>query len=1260
LCGARTRRYGPVEARGFAEQVMMHEGKGLGATFDRGYAQAHASAPQPYERTTEEKAAVAKTIADNFDQQLALVRDGVAAMKATAAARDLDGWIAASKSADQALQQLAHIAQRAPAAARDATDLEVRKRLASADQALADAQELVAQAPAAPKAAAPEVSCGDVLLAALPPDPPPSAWRDADFRAAADAAAAVCTRQMTTSDIAAFRAIVTRHDDHVIARRFRRFGAARRGWLLELLDKDDVKRSAWAREAARRADAADRTAQGRALAAATPAAVENTRTPVPSEGRAPLQASANGDPAEPRAPDHVEPGEALGSAIAARVPGVTYEGTGRFLVATGERHVEATIRRVDTGAAHVRRDEDDTAVLEIPTGLDENELAVAVAAQLRALQHQPSAHRSSSPSASGALHEVRAGTGGPLPYRSEMERSFGRSFGNVEAHTDMAAELAPLGAQALTIGCTIAFAESQPSPAVVTHEATHVAQNEQAGAAVAMTSGVVAPRDSAAEIEADTNASMVVAHGPGARLPPITAAPMASVHLAPKLLVPDADPPRKATIQVPDADHPSRRDIDGQQVIQTDKAIDLGKATPLRGKSWSSLAEVAESVHVQDDSGDTLHLDITYRLERRPAEVGEVPDIWIHTERKALLTVGSGEHAGATIVGQARIRVAPEEARDPKAAIEKASIGADHWAQIYLAEAQQYVNLHGPGGRSSLLADAAGNDVLAYDDPLRTLVGLKNILKQQHVAGHGGDVAKQHVRAQRLLADAKRGRAVLEREIAAIASSHDPHPGRVAPVRFLVGDIVEWLAANQQAGRDETEDANQLRKARVELEHLIADVAHAHAPKRDQLDDALSVPVRFVERTAEGVVEAGKLAVDGVVLGVDGLGMATGIGSFEYHPRSKYLQAAEHSGAGTQAALVQLVNGFADEWTDAIERAKHGDYRSLTDVSIDTLMVIDGAQTGGMIALENVAVLAAKLGSLAKSARAVMQSAYASVSLVPAEARNIATAMADGADAFVARLRAGGMQMATEGGGGGPGPNLGGLSAEALAEAAQAAKEAFKDKRLAQDAAKQTENHGTRPADDAPRSSDDHEHGTDAQPSSPVSDTARADEEFQKPLERKPFWTREGAQVEVVEQGRAIVPTGKVEVYPRGKVRPFTKEMADELKLLKNERQTARKEFDKDPSKAVRIKKLEDLKHNQQRSLEMAKSLDEGGLPDTLAVNEDIMRHLLEVGQKITERNRVQFRSDLTGSTGKVKLLTTWVILPDGRALLSTVMVIPR
>ncbi len=557
-------------------------------------------------------------------------------------------------------------------------------------------------------------------------------------------------------------------------------------------------------------------------------------------------------------------------------------------------------------------------------------------------------------------------------------------------------------------------------------------------------------------------------HGAADNVPRATHDGAAARHHAHKLLVPEPSPHR--TILIPDADHPAMRDIDGEQVIQTSEVIAPGKPSPLRGKSWKSLAEVTDSVSLQDDSGDTLRIDSTYRLEIRPAEVGDIPDTWIHTERKALLTVGSGEHAGATIVGQARIHLAPDEARDPKAAVAKASTGADHWAQIYLAEAQQYVNLHGAGGRPSLVADAAGSDVLAYDDPLRMLVGLKNLLKQHHVAGHGDDVAKMHQRAQRMLVAAERGRAVLQSEIESIASSHDPHPGKVAPVRLLVGNITEWLATNQQAGRDGTEDARLLRKARTELEQLLDDLDKVHAPRRNQLDDALHASTRFAERTADGFVELGATVADAVVLDINAIGAATGLGTFEYHPSSKLFQAVEATGSST-TALVAVVNGFADEWADAIERARHGDYRGLTDVSVDTLMMLDGARTVGTVALDKAEALAVKLGDIARSAHTVAKSAYEVAGLATAEARDVAAAMADGAEVFAARLRAGGMQMAAAGGGG-PGPKLGGLSGEALAEAAQAAKEAYKGKRHSQQSAKEAhkgKGQGKRLSQRAPR-----------------------------------------------------------------------------------------------------------------------------------------------------------------------------------------------
>src|ERR1041384_9229 len=75
------------------------------------------------------------------------------------------------------------------------------------------------------------------------------------------------------------------------------------------------------------------------------------------------------------------------------------------------------------------------------------------------------------------------GPAGPaqLPYRAEMERSFGRSLGHVQAYTGAAAELAPHGAEALATGSVVAFADASPAPPIVAHEVAHAVQNQQAG-----------------------------------------------------------------------------------------------------------------------------------------------------------------------------------------------------------------------------------------------------------------------------------------------------------------------------------------------------------------------------------------------------------------------------------------------------------------------------------------------------------------------------------------------------------------------------------------------------------------------------------------------------------------------------------------------------------------------------------------------------------------------------------------------------------
>ena len=148
---------------------MDIEGRGKSSSYDVG----HARASTPLRpQTSEEKAAAATRVADDLRRCAEFVHDDVGALRSAVAARD------------------------------DAADHEVQHRLASAEEAHPGAQRLVVQAPAAPQPRAPELSCADALLAAHHRihHRPSGATQTFELP---------LTNQMTTSDIAAFRAIVT-------------------------------------------------------------------------------------------------------------------------------------------------------------------------------------------------------------------------------------------------------------------------------------------------------------------------------------------------------------------------------------------------------------------------------------------------------------------------------------------------------------------------------------------------------------------------------------------------------------------------------------------------------------------------------------------------------------------------------------------------------------------------------------------------------------------------------------------------------------------------------------------------------------------------------------------------------------------------------------------------------------------------------------------------------------------------------------------
>jgi uncharacterized protein DUF4157 len=96
-----------------------------------------------------------------------------------------------------------------------------------------------------------------------------------------------------------------------------------------------------------------------------------------------------------------------------------------------------------------------------------------------------------------AARLARTGTRIELPYRAEIEAQLGRDLSNVEVYVGPAAveACAALGAEAFTVGHTIAFASPHPPKTTVMHEITHVLQQggDQAKVDVPGDVGVTAP-----------------------------------------------------------------------------------------------------------------------------------------------------------------------------------------------------------------------------------------------------------------------------------------------------------------------------------------------------------------------------------------------------------------------------------------------------------------------------------------------------------------------------------------------------------------------------------------------------------------------------------------------------------------------------------------------------------------------------------------------------------------------------------------------
>jgi hypothetical protein len=149
-----------------------------------------------------------------------------------------------------------------------------------------------------------------------------------------------------------------------------------------------------------------------------------------------------------------------------------------------------------------------------------------------------------------------------------------------------------------------------------------------------------------------------------------------------------------------------------------------------------------------------------------------------------------------------------------------------------------------------------------------------------------------------------------------------------------------------------------------------------------------------------------------------------------------------------------------------------------------------------------------------------------------------------------------------------------------------------------------------------------------------------------------------GPPIRCADRGSAQVPIDKVEKFGAGKSQEYPEQEHRELRLLK---QTRRKEFDSNPANEERLRRLNKLKHNHERSQAMAQAMRDVGLnPDAEADLRRITEHLLDVGQSVNDDNCTNLPSELDTPAGKLKILSTWKKTDDGKWYLSTLTYIPK
>lgn len=134
------------------------------------------------------------------------------------------------------------------------------------------------------------------------------------------------------------------------------------------------------------------------------------------------------------------------------------------------------------------------------------------------------------------------------------------------------------------------------------------------------------------------------------------------------------------------------------------------------------------------------------------------------------------------------------------------------------------------------------------------------------------------------------------------------------------------------------------------------------------------------------------------------------------------------------------------------------------------------------------------------------------------------------------------------------------------------------------------------------------------------------------------------------------MPVSKISIYAMGQVAMYPQK---ELRQLQQLKQKYRKEFDKNPENERRLNQIKKLRHNYERSQSMFISIQQAGLNNSAEDINKIISHLLDMGELVSLETRVNYPSEIEGSRGRLRILSTWVILPNETKYLSTIKLVP-